>query len=480
MKLSAAVIVKNEEEHLPRLLKSIVGKFDEIVVVDTGSTDRTIEIAKGFGCKVFTIEWSGFADARNYAISKCSGEWIWHFDADFELENGEFEKCLQIIGKMHNANIDALTIYVKNFNAAGIVAGISSQAFIHRNKQDVYWIGNIHEILNIKESLLVPIYVNHYGYQTKEVLYQKALRNLTLIKKDLYLQNGKEEYLKKLFYLFQSFSLIVLHTGALPESIEKYIDDFLHLQKRYAKDERLNFFANYTLYYIANIFLLLNKKQEAQRFLQLAFEADFYHPDLLYMQTKIFYEDGLWQESKDTFLRCLEEVSAFEKHKNRAGVVDNIENIWLFMERDALNLFELDDFDPIYKKWKKNRSAFYSVLLLQIAQKYDQALYLKLSKKMEKIYFDHERILSYLLRTNKQNSLSIAQKIVKLNPKNSLANRVLALYYYQNREYKTALKYFTSIIFKDFLLDIFPQFIDTLQRCGYQKEAENLLKSLKK
>lgn len=68
MKVSACIIAKNEEENLPRLLKSLAGKFDDIVLVDTGSTDKTKEIAREYGCRVYEIPWSGFADARNAAV----------------------------------------------------------------------------------------------------------------------------------------------------------------------------------------------------------------------------------------------------------------------------------------------------------------------------------------------------------------------------------------------------------------------------
>jgi len=82
--LSVTIITLNEADNLARTLASV--RFaDEIVVVDSGSTDRTVEIAKSFGAKVFSEAWKGFALQKNSAIDKCMGTWVLSLDADEEL-----------------------------------------------------------------------------------------------------------------------------------------------------------------------------------------------------------------------------------------------------------------------------------------------------------------------------------------------------------------------------------------------------------
>src|SRR5258705_5260284 len=82
--LSVAIITLNEADNLARTLASV--RFaDEIVVVDSGSTDRTVEIARSFGAKVFCEDWKGFAVQKNSAIDKCAGTWVLSLDADEEL-----------------------------------------------------------------------------------------------------------------------------------------------------------------------------------------------------------------------------------------------------------------------------------------------------------------------------------------------------------------------------------------------------------
>jgi glycosyltransferase involved in cell wall biosynthesis len=82
--LSVAIITLNEERNLARTLAS-VDFAGEIIVVDSGSTDRTVEIANSFGATVIRRDWPGFAAQKNYAISQCTGQWILSLDADEEL-----------------------------------------------------------------------------------------------------------------------------------------------------------------------------------------------------------------------------------------------------------------------------------------------------------------------------------------------------------------------------------------------------------
>ena len=91
MNLSVVIITFNEEANIARTLASVQslvadGK-GEIIVVDSGSTDRTVEIAKSFGAKVFVEEWKGFAAQKNSAIDKATGEWILSLDADEEVSD---------------------------------------------------------------------------------------------------------------------------------------------------------------------------------------------------------------------------------------------------------------------------------------------------------------------------------------------------------------------------------------------------------
>ena len=84
--ISAAMIVRNEQAHLARCLESIKKVANEIVIVDTGSTDKTVEIAEEYTKNIYNQKWTdNFSLHRNYSFSKCTNDWIIQIDADEEL-----------------------------------------------------------------------------------------------------------------------------------------------------------------------------------------------------------------------------------------------------------------------------------------------------------------------------------------------------------------------------------------------------------
>ena len=99
------MIVRDEEDHLAKCLESVRGLFDEIVIVDTGSVDRTKEIAREFGAKVFDFVWiDDFAAARNEALSHATGDYAFWLDADDVVEPAEREKLEALFSGLGRAS----------------------------------------------------------------------------------------------------------------------------------------------------------------------------------------------------------------------------------------------------------------------------------------------------------------------------------------------------------------------------------------
>lgn len=136
------MIVKNEQGCLRKCLKSLRG-VDEIVILDTGSTDKTAEVAKGFTDKYFPDEYvwnENFAEARNYAAKKCTGDWILIIDADEYLKNGSIKECRRIIEKTKKNSVQFYAV-----SANGLSAHRSVR--LHRNIPEIYWKGAAHNYL---------------------------------------------------------------------------------------------------------------------------------------------------------------------------------------------------------------------------------------------------------------------------------------------------------------------------------------------
>jgi glycosyltransferase involved in cell wall biosynthesis len=98
MKLSAILITKNEEANIERCLRSVAW-VDEIIVVDSESSDNTVDIARTFKAKVFNPEWKGFGHAKQYALDQAAGDWILSIDADEEVSFTLKNEVLQLLEK---------------------------------------------------------------------------------------------------------------------------------------------------------------------------------------------------------------------------------------------------------------------------------------------------------------------------------------------------------------------------------------------
>ena len=182
MKISLCMIVKNEELVLERCLNSIKDSVDEIVIVDTGSTDKTKEIAFKFTDKVYDFEWiDDFAAARNFAFSKGNCDYLMWLDADDVFEKEDVEKIIEF---KKNASLD-VSIYtmryvIKTDKNMNILSEIG-RGRLFRKSDDFKWEGRVHEYIARKgkvESLDIKIY-------HRKLVMSDPRRNLRIYEKML-------------------------------------------------------------------------------------------------------------------------------------------------------------------------------------------------------------------------------------------------------------------------------------------------------
>ncbi len=182
MTISLCMIVKNEELVLRRCLASVKDLVDEIIIVDTGSTDKTKEIAKDFTDKIYDFEWvDDFAKARNFAFSKGTGDYLMWLDADDVIENEDREKFLNF--KKNELVDDSISIYrmryVWSFDSRGNVLGEIKRGRLFRRKDNPTWQGRIHEVIPFNNNQkILDIKIYH-----KKVVINDPDRDLRIYKK---------------------------------------------------------------------------------------------------------------------------------------------------------------------------------------------------------------------------------------------------------------------------------------------------------
>jgi tetratricopeptide (TPR) repeat protein len=129
MKLSLAMIVKDEAHDLAGCLGSVKGLVDEMVVIDTGSTDGTADIARGLGAKVESHAWTGdFAEARNASLSHCTGDWILVLDADEMLDPREHDAIRDAIQAADTSGAFGYRLPIRNYLDSGAIFGPGGSA----------------------------------------------------------------------------------------------------------------------------------------------------------------------------------------------------------------------------------------------------------------------------------------------------------------------------------------------------------------
>jgi len=188
--LSLCMIVKNEEKNLEECLKSVQGLADEIIITDTGSNDKTLDIAKSFNAKIEHFTWiNNFAAARNYSVSKATSRWIIWLDADDRVPKQTVSELRRILqSEMPNK---VFSLVVCNSTDEGKTGTRFSQIRVFpNNKAQIKFEGRIHEqiIPSIRklgfQEIKLPLEVFHTGYENPAVLREKQLRNLELFREE--------------------------------------------------------------------------------------------------------------------------------------------------------------------------------------------------------------------------------------------------------------------------------------------------------
>lgn len=177
--LSLCVICKNEEKNIGKLLESVKGTlFDEIIIVDTGSQDKTVEIAKKYTSDVHFFEWiNDFSAARNYAFSKATKDYIMWLDSDDEIKPVDYQKLLSLKNRLHEAPMWLCKYEYAHDQFGNSICSFFRERIVKRSL-NLQWQDPIHEYLPLVDGFQkTDIEVHHYK------IHSSSDRNIPLLEK---------------------------------------------------------------------------------------------------------------------------------------------------------------------------------------------------------------------------------------------------------------------------------------------------------
>ncbi|WP_169738603.1 TPR domain-containing glycosyltransferase [Desulfofalx alkaliphila] len=309
------MIVKNEEHYLKRCLSSAKELVDEIIIVDTGSTDGTLEIANNFGHKVAKVPWANdFSLARNHSLDLATCEWIIYLDADEELVIDDKDKFKELLRRK---DVEGYFFNIINFTSdtPGGQRIKHTNLRLFKNRPQYRFKGALHEQIipsilefNPNAKLLgTDITIIHHGYKNKDIeLKDKNTRNLNILKNQL---NKDAENV----FLRYNFAVSLLRNKQLEEAINEF-------EKIYKK---LDLKAGYTPTVFRNYAVCLLERNLPQRALEVLDDGIRLFPDytdLHYLKGQCLEKLNRITMAQKCYLRCLEIGEANSKYVSTEGI----------------------------------------------------------------------------------------------------------------------------------------------------------------
>ena len=352
--LGLCMIVKNEENNIARCLESVKDIVDEIVVVDTGSDDKTIEIAQRYGAKIFYYKWDdSFSSARNYSIEQSSCDWILLLDADEQFDKSDTE---QLIDFINTSDKDGAHFEINNYvgDSTAESCSVHSAFRLLRNNGQYHFVGEIHEQITKKSgktksdrfsTLNVKLY--HYGYMRDEIIRKnKRERNIPLLEKQLK-SDPKNSFV--LFNLGNEY----LAMNDFKKALSYYLESLKYFDYTQGYTPHLYFRT-------VNCLLNMNDCRDALKYLD---DALVFYPkctDMVFLKGYIYKRQKKFSLAAEYLCKALEmgESPQALKFLNGCGT---------YLAADCLGdlYFSVDDYKKALEYYKKAvdfKPDFYSVL----------------------------------------------------------------------------------------------------------------------
>lgn len=345
--LSLCMIVKNEEDVLERCLSSVSDIVDEMIIVDTGSTDKTKDIAKEFNCFIYDYNWiDDFAAARNYSFSKATKDYILWLDADDVLLESDCIKLKVLKGKM-DLDVDSYSMfYHYATDEHGNVTLRFRRNRIVKRERAFKWHGFVHEYIQVEGQVVnTDIAVTHMR------VHQAGDRNLSL-----YMKKEEEGYIfdpRDTYY----YAKELYDHQKYQEACEKF-DEFLGKNEGWVENKIV------ACYKVADYYLSMKNYKASRDYLLKTLEYDLPRGEGCYRLGRSYQEENRIQEAIFWFTLA----TNIKKPDSDWGFMDESSYTWLPHLQLCVCYYNKGDIDKAYKHHKlsqKYNSEHESVLYNQ-------------------------------------------------------------------------------------------------------------------
>ena len=319
--ISVCMIAKNEDNHIEECLKRLKPCRFEVIVVDTGSVDRTVEIAQRYADKVFHFAWcDDFSAARNFSIQQASNDWVLIIDCDEYLENVNLADLEEAIDR----NSRSVGMIVRNnpYSIQGVRSIMSERIGRLFNRRYCHFEGIIHEQVctldgRNPDSFQIPLTFYHEGYVSESGKRMRATRNLELLLHDLELKGPSP-------FIYYQLGQNYISLNDLEKAVQYYQKGLeLNADPCSAIVQSMVESYGYCLIELA--------KYDTAMELQKVYDQFSDHADFIYLMGMIYMKKGIYDKAIEefrkatTFPSCSRKViNSYQANYNIAAIYENM------------------------------------------------------------------------------------------------------------------------------------------------------------
>jgi glycosyltransferase involved in cell wall biosynthesis len=329
------MIVKNEEKVIARCLESVKGIVDEIIIVDTGSTDNTIEIVKAYTHRIFHFDWiHDFAAARNFSFQQATKEYILWLDADDVIQEADRKKFIQLKNNL-SSSIDSVSMeYQLSFDDQGkAVTSLRRNRLVKRERQFI-WIGAVHEYLEVGGS------IEHANIAIQHLPIKHDInRNIGIYEAKL--KRGEVFSPRDLFYFANECKDHEQYTRA----IHNYLQ-FLETEKGWIEDNIR------ACYHISDCYHSLNNPKQEIEWVLKTFQYDRPRPEAACRLGYYFLE----KQQIDQAIYWYEYALQYPSPSDRMAITNHAFSTWLPHLQLCVCYDHIGEFEKAYEHNEKARN----------------------------------------------------------------------------------------------------------------------------